>query len=95
MGASYKAIPQTTLFASAGVESDTNTNNGTYSATGVSGLTAINFNSNPVKTRPTATLGAYYDVVKNQRLGITGIYRQEAYQATASTTVMATYTVGL
>jgi len=40
-------------------------------------------------------LGASYDIEKNQRIGITGIYRQEAYQATASTTVMATYTVGL
>ena len=95
VGASYKFIPQATVFASAGVESDTNTANGTYSATGVAGLTPINFNANPVKTRPTATVGAYYDVEKNQRLGVTGIYRQEAYQATASTTVMATYTVGL
>ena len=40
-------------------------------------------------------VGAYYDIVKNQRLGITGIYRQEAYQAVATTTVMATYTIGL
>jgi len=95
VGASYKFIPKATVFASAGVETDTNTANGTYSATGVTGLTPVNFNANPVRTRPTATLGAYYDIVKNQRLGITGMYRQEAYQATASTTVMATYTVGL
>lgn len=94
VGASYKGIPQTTLFASAGVESDTNTQNGSINATGVSGLTPVNFNSNPVKTRPTAMVGAAYDVEKNQRLGVTGIYRQEAYQATATTTVMATYTVG-
>jgi len=95
VGASYGGIPKTNLFASAGVETDTNTANGSYSATGVSGLTPVNFNANPVKTRPTATLGATYDVEKNQRLGITGIYRQEAYQAVQSTTVMATYTVGL
>ena len=94
VGASYKGIPQTTLFASAGVETDTNTANGSYSAAGVTGLTPVNFNSNPVRTRPTATLGATYDVEKNQRVGVTGIYRQEAYQATATTTVMATYTVG-
>jgi hypothetical protein len=55
----------------------------------------VNFNPNPVKTRPTATLGAYYDIVKNQRIGITGIYRQESYQAISTTTVMATYTIGL
>jgi len=95
VGVSYKVIPQVTTFASAGVETDTNTNNGTYSATGVTGLTPINFNANPVRTRPTATLGAYYDIEKNQRLGITGIYRQEPYQAVQTTTVMATYTIGL
>lgn len=95
VGAQYKFIPQATVFASAGVETDTNTSNGTYSATGVAGLTPINFNANPVKTRPTATVGAYYDVEKNHRLGITGIYRQEPYQAVQTTTVMATYTVGL
>ena len=95
VGAAYRLIPKATIFASAGVESDTKTNNGTYSASGIDGLTPINFNPNPVKTRPTATVGAYYDVAKNQRLGITGIYRQEAYQAVSTTTVMATYTIGL
>ena len=98
VGASYRGIPQTTLFASAGVETDTNTANGTYAGNNAyfnGGLTPVNFNANPVKTRPTATLGAYYDVVKNQRIGVTGIYRQEAYQAVSTTTVMATYTVGL
>ena len=97
VGASYKVIPAVTTFASAGVETDTNAANGTYSATNTSigTLTPVNFNANPVRTRPTATLGAYYDVAKNQRLGVTGIYRQEAYQAVSTTTVMATYTVGL
>ena len=94
LGASYRGIPKTNLFASAGVESDTNTANGSYTATGVTGLTPVNFNANPVRTRATATLGASYDVEKNQRLGITGIYRQESYQAVSTTTVMATYTVG-
>jgi hypothetical protein len=97
VGVSFKAIPKTNLFASAGVESDTNTANGTVNATSttITGLTPVNFNSNPVKTRATATLGASYDVEKNQRLGVSGIYRQEAYQAVTSTTVLATYTVGL
>ena len=48
-----------------------------------------------MKTRPTATLGAYYDVEKNQRVGITGIYRQEPFQAVSTTTVMATYMIGM
>lgn len=93
--ARYRGIPKTTLFASAGVETDTNTSNGSYSATGVDGLTPVNFNPNPVKTRPTATVGGYYDIMKNQRIGVTGIYRQEAYQAVSTTAVLATYTVGL
>jgi hypothetical protein len=95
LGASYRVTPVVTTFASAGVETDTNTANGTYSATGLAGLTPINFNANPVKTRPTATLGAYYDIAKNQRLGVTGIYRQEPYQGVSTTTVMATYMIGL
>ncbi|MBT8587720.1 autotransporter outer membrane beta-barrel domain-containing protein [Polynucleobacter paneuropaeus] len=97
VGASYRVIPTVTTFASAGVETDTNTANGTYSATNssIGTLTPVNFNANPVRTRPTATLGAYYDIEKNQRFGVTGIYRQEAYQAVSTTTVMATYTIGL
>ena len=95
LGASYHFIPKAMVFASAGVETDTNTANGTYSATGVTGLTPINFNANPVKTRPTATLGAYYDVEKNQRVGVTGIYRQEPYEGVSTTSVMATYMIGL
>lgn len=93
--ARYRGIPKTTLFASAGVETDTNTFNGSYSATGVTGLTPVNFNPNPVKTRPTATVGGYYDILKNQRIGVTGIYRQEPFQAVSTTTVLATYTIGL
>ncbi|BEI43616.1 hypothetical protein PHIN10_17650 [Polynucleobacter sp. HIN10] len=93
--ARYRGIPKTTLFASAGVETDTNTSNGSYSATGVTGLTPVNFNPNPVKTRPTATVGGYYDILKNQRIGVTGIYRQEPFQAVSTTTVLATYTIGL
>ena len=93
--ARYRGIPKTTLFASAGVETDTNTSNGSYSATGVDGLTPVNFNPNPVKTRPTATVGGYYDILKNQRIGVTGIYRQEPYQGVSTTTVMATYTLGM
>jgi hypothetical protein len=93
--ARYKGIPKTTLFASAGVETDTNTSAGSYSATGLNSLTPVNFNPNPVKTRPTATVGGYYDIMKNQRIGVTGIYRQEPFQAVSTTTVLATYTIGL
>ena len=97
VGTSYRVAPAVTTFASAGIETDMNTANGSYSGTSptIPNLTPVNFNASPVKTRPTATLGAYYDLAKNQRLGLTGIYRQESYQAVSTTTVMATYTVGL
>lgn len=91
----HRITPATTAFLSAGVESDTSTSNGAYTASGISGLTPVNFNPNPVKTRPTASVGAYYDLEKNHRLGILGVYRQEPFQAVSTTTVMATYTVGL
>jgi hypothetical protein len=97
VGVSYQVIPKVTTFVSVGVETGTNKANGSYYGTNsnIAGLTPVNFNANPVKTRQTATLGAYYNIAKNQRLGVTGIYRQEAYQAVSTTTVMATYSVGL
>lgn len=98
VGASYTGIAKTKLFGTAGVEYDTNTQNGTYTATGaynMTGLSSINFNPNPVSTRPTASLGAQYNVQKNQRIGLTGIYRQESYQASSSATAILTYTVDM
>ena len=91
----YKFNPKFTLFASANLESDTNVTNGVISATGVSGLTPINLNSNPAKTRRSAIAGAYYDVAENQRIGLLGIYRQEPSQSESSTTAIATYHIGM
>jgi autotransporter-associated beta strand protein len=97
VGVTYKINPTVTTFASAGVEADTKTSNGFYSGTNsnISGLTTVNFNANPVKVRASAVLGAHYDLEKNQRFGITGSYRQESYKAVSTTTLLATYTVGL
>ena len=94
IGASYKGIPKATLFASVGIETGVSTNNGSINSAGIIGLTPVALNLNPVNTRSTASIGAYYDVEKNQRLGINAIYRQEAYQAISTTTAMTTYTVG-
>jgi len=95
IGASYKGIPKTTLFMSAGLETSISTNNGLINAAGIIGLTPVTLNPDPVNTRSTTSVGAYYDIQKNQRVGITGIYRQESYQAVSTTTVMTTYTVGI
>jgi hypothetical protein len=95
LGASHQLTPKTTLFGSAGLEQDISTSNGTYSASGINGLTPFGFNSNPVYTRATASLGASYLLEKNQSVSIVGAYRQAAYQSLNSTTGMLYYTIGL
>lgn len=90
----HKLSEKTSLLASAGVEKDTNANVGNLATTG-NGYFNIAMNNNYRSTRPTASLGAFHDLGINERIGISAIYRQEAYQALTSTTVMATYTVGL
>lgn len=91
---SAKLDPKTTLVASAGIEQNLKNRAGQYSATGVDGLIPIEFNSNPQKTRATASLGAYYDIDKTQRVAVNGIYSEETFNPTATTSVLATYTVG-
>lgn len=97
VGARHLLNSQTTLMVSAGIESDLKTPNGSYYGTNssISGLTPVSFNANPVKTRTTASLGATYLVDKTQQIGLTGIYRQEVYQADSTTSVFLTYTIGL
>ena len=95
VGIKYQFDPTVALLAIAGVESDLSINNGIYSATGIIGLTAINFNANPAKTRATVSAGAHYDIDKRQRISLTGIYREEAYRSVNTTAVFATYMVGL
>jgi hypothetical protein len=95
LGISMSVSPKAKIYASIGVETDTNNKNGTYSANGITGLTSINFNTNPVKTRSSASLGAYYDLTHNQRLDLYGIYRQEPFQGLSSTAVMVNYAIGM
>ena len=91
---SVKLDPKTTFVASAGVEQNLKNRSGQYSASGVDDLTPIGFNSNPQKTRATASIGAFYDIDKKQRVSVNGIYREETFKPTATTAVLATYTVG-
>ena len=86
-----KIDAQTFTVLSAGIEQDLNHNVGQYSAT--SGDTTT-FNSNSQKTRPVVTAGVYYDIDKTQRVGLNATHRQEAFQSTATTSALATYTVG-
>lgn len=95
LGANYKVMPDVTLLVSAGLENDLNTSNGTYSATGLYGINPISFNSNPVRTRATASAGAYYDLAKNQRVSLNYIFRQEQFQGVNTNAAFLTYAIGL
>lgn len=86
---------KTSLFGSVGLEQNIKHRGGQYSATGIDGLAAINFNANVQRTRSTASAGLSYDIDKKQRVTLSGIYRDEAFHPTASTSVFAIYTVGL
>lgn len=90
----HKLNERTNILASAGVEKDVNANVGNLITSG-NGDYNIVMNNNFRTLRPTASLGIFYDLSARERLGLTGIYRQEAYQAITSSTVLATYTVGL
>lgn len=95
LAANYKVMPDVTLLASAGLENDLSTSNGNYTATGLYGLNPINFNSNPVRTRATASAGAYYDLAKNQRVSLNYIFRQEQFQGVNTNAAFLTYAIGL
>ena len=95
LGANYKVMPDVTLLTSAGLENDLSTSNGTYSATGLYGINPISFNSNPVRTRATASAGAYYDLAKNQRVSLNYIFRQEQFQGANTNAAFLTYAIGL
>ena len=93
-----KITPKTTLAASGGLEQDLNNSGNLYNATdatgSISGLNPIVFNSNIQKTRPAASVSAYYDINKTQRVGLDTYYRQEAFQSTPAMTVLVTYQAG-
>jgi autotransporter-associated beta strand protein len=94
-GLSYAFGPKVIAFAGLGMEKDTDIESGSYAATGLSGLNAINFGADPVRTRPTATLGSHFMMDANQRVTLNAKYRQDPYGAAPITTLMAMYTVGL
>jgi len=85
-----------TLTAQLGIEQDVHHNVGQYSATDLNGsdLTAIAFNSNIKRTRPVASIGAFYDVTKTQRASATINYQQLPFQSTGSTTAYFNYMIG-
>ena len=93
--ANYRLDETWSFLASAGVEADTQTTNGSYTVTNYGAFKPVSLNNNPNNIRPTATLAAYYALDKNAQIAITGIYRQDSFTGVASTTGLVTYTIGM
>jgi hypothetical protein len=95
VGGSHRLDDEITLSASAGIEADVQTTNGSYTVTNVNGLTPVALNPNPNKVRPTATAAAYYKLDKDAQIGLSVLYRQDSMTVMSSTTGMVTYTMGM
>jgi hypothetical protein len=85
-----------TLTAQLGFEQDVHHKVGNYSATNsdIGNLDSVTFNSNIKRTRPVASIGAFYDVTKTQRASATINYQQLPFQSTGSTTAYFNYMIG-
>jgi hypothetical protein len=85
-----------TLTAQLGLEQDVHHKVGNYSATNsnIGDLDSVAFNSNIKRTRPVASIGAFYDVTKTQRASATINYQQLPFQSTGSTTAYFNYMIG-
>jgi len=98
MGArlNYQVTPKTTLTANLGIEQDLHHKVGNLTASNfdIGDLTPIAFNSNIKRTRPVASVGAFYDVTKAQRLSGTVTYQQLPFQSTGATSLYINYMIG-
>ena len=93
----HAVTPKTTLTASLGIEQDLEHSVDQYSATSssIANLTSENFNDSIKRTRPVASVGAYYAVSKTQRISGDVYYQQLPFQSTGSTTAYFSYMIGL
>ncbi len=90
----HKLAEKVNLTGSLGIEQDLYHHVDNLTATGVSSLTSENFNDNIKRTRPVASIGAYFMPVKNQRIAGELFYQQLPFQSTGSATAYVNYTIG-
>lgn len=90
----HKLAEKVNLTGSLGIEQDLHHHVDNLTATGVSGLTSENFNNNIKRTRPVASIGAYFTPAKNQRIAADLYYQQLPFQSTGSTTAYVNYMIG-
>ena len=95
MKLNQKLTEKVNLTGSVGIEHDLSHSVDDLTATGVSGLTSENFNDNLNRTRPVASIGAYFSPAINQRISADFYYQQLPFQSTGSATAYVNYTIGL
>ena len=90
----HKLAANVNLTGNIGVEQDLHHQVDNLTAAGVPDLISENFNNSIKRTRPVASIGAYYMPVKNQRISADVYYQQMAFQSTGSATAYVNYTIG-
>lgn len=90
----HKLAEKVNLTGSFGIEQDLHHQVDNLTATGIPELTSENFNDSIKRTRPVASIGAYYMPVKNQRISADIYYQQMPFQSTGSATAYVNYTIG-
>jgi hypothetical protein len=90
----HKLAEKVNLTGSFGIEQDLHHQVDNLTATGIPELTSENFNNSIKRTRPVASIGAYYMPVKNQRIAGELFYQQLPFQSTGSATAYFNYMIG-
>ena len=82
--------------ASVGIQQNLNYSMGNYAGTSsISGLETFSIQMpGNVNSMATASAGLYYNVRKNERVGLNVLCQQQPFIATNTTTALATYTIG-
>lgn len=94
--AKHLMTEQFILKGTVGVEQDiyNDSDNLVATATNITGITAVDVNSDDNKTRPVVSAGADYFFTPTQRLSFQAQYQELAYTSTSAKTAYVSYTIG-